>query len=329
MASWIAAGTSYANTGVPMVPFYTFYSMFGFQRIGDLAWLAADARTRGFLIGATAGRTTLMGEGLQHQDGHSLLLASTIPACEAYDPAFAFELGAIIEEGLNRMYPDGSIDGEDVFYYITVYNENYEQPSQPDHVDNRDITSGLYKFDDGPDLVDDAHRATILFSGPSYLAAKEAQTILAEQYNVAAELWSVTSYKRLREDAINVQRRNRLNPLGERLVPMVTSKLQGSEGPIIAVSDWMAGVVGQINRWTPRPMSVLGTDGFGRSDTREALRSFFEVDAAHVVVTVLNSLARDGEIGREVVADAITTFGIDPNRPDPAHPDTGATGIGQ
>ena len=197
MASWIAAGTSYANTGVPMVPFYTFYSMFGFQRIGDLAWLAADARTRGFLMGATAGRTTLMGEGLQHQDGHSLLLASTIPACEAYDPAFAFELGAIIEEGLDRMYPDGSIDGEDVFYYITVYNENYEQPSQPDHVDNRDITSGLYKFDDGPDLGDDAHRATLLFSGPSYLAAKEAQTILAEQYNVAAELWSVTSYKRL------------------------------------------------------------------------------------------------------------------------------------
>ena len=268
MASWIAAGTSYANTGVPMVPFYTFYSMFGFQRIGDLAWLAADARTRGFLMGATAGRTTLMGEGLQHQDGHSMLLAATIPACEAYDPAFAFELGAIIEDGLDRMYPDGSIDGEDVFYYITVYNENYEQPSQPDHVDNRDITSGLYKFDDGPDLGDDAHRATLLFSGPSYLAAKEAQTILAEQYNVAAELWSVTSYKRLREDAINVQRRNRLNPLGERLVPMVTSKLQGSEGPIIAVSDWMAGVVGQINRWTPRPMSVLGTDGFGRSDTR-------------------------------------------------------------
>jgi len=280
-------------------------------------------------MGATAGRTTLMGEGLQHQDGHSLLLASTIPACEAYDPAFAFELGAIIEEGLDRMYPDGSIDGEDVFYYITVYNENYEQPPRPDHVDNRDITSGLYKFDDGPDLGDDALRATILFSGPSYLAAKEAQTILAEQYNVAAELWSVTSYKRLREDAINVQRTNRLNPLGERLVPMVTSKLQDSEGPIIAVSDWMAGVVGQINRWTPRPMSVLGTDGFGRSDTREALRSFFEVDAAHVVVTVLNSLARDGEIGREVVAEAITAFGIDPNRPDPAHPDTGATGIGR
>ena len=319
----------YANTGVPMVPFYTFYSMFGFQRIGDLAWLAADARTRGFLMGATAGRTTLMGEGLQHQDGHSMLLAATIPACEAYDPAFAFELGAIIEDGLDRMYPDGSIDGEDVFYYITVYNENYEQPSQPDHVDNRDITSGLYKFDDGPDLGDDAHRATLLFSGPSYLAAKEAQTILAEQYNVAAELWSVTSYKRLRNDAIDCQRRNRLNPLGDRLVPMVTSKLQASEGPIIAVSDWMAAVVGQVNRWTPRPMSVLGTDGFGRSDTREALRSFFEVDAAHVVVTVLNALARDGEIDRQVVADAIQHFGIDPDRPDPAHPDTGATELGR
>ena len=255
------------------------------------------------------------GEGLQHQDGHSLLPASTIPACEAHDPAFAFELGAIIEEGLDRMYPEGSIEGEDVFYYISIYNENYEQPPRPDHVDDLDITSGLYKFDFGPDLGPDALRATILFSGPSYLAAKEAQEILATHYNISAELWSVTSYKRLRNDAIDCQRRNRLNPLGDRLVPMVTSKLQASEGPIIAVSDWMAAVVGQVNRWTPRPMSVLGTDGFGRSDTREALRSFFEVDAAHVVVTVLNSLARDGEIS-EVVADAITTFG----RPEPSRP---------
>ncbi|MGB1681965.1 MAG: transketolase-like TK C-terminal-containing protein, partial [Acidimicrobiales bacterium] len=199
----------------------------------------------------------------------------------------------------------------------------------PDHVDDLDITSGLYKFDFGPNLGPDALRATILFSGPSYLAAKEAQEILATHFNISAELWSVTSYKRLRNDAIDCQRRNRLNPLGERLVPMVTSKLQASEGPIIAVSDWMAAVVGQVNRWTPRPMSVLGTDGFGRSDTREALRSFFEVDAAHVVVTVLNALARDGEIDRQVVADAIQHFGIDPDRPDPAHPDTGATELGR
>ncbi|MEM9467408.1 MAG: pyruvate dehydrogenase (acetyl-transferring), homodimeric type, partial [Actinomycetota bacterium] len=329
MASWIAAGTSYANTGVPMVPFYTFYSMFGFQRIGDLAWLAADARTRGFLMGATAGRTTLMGEGLQHQDGHSLLLAATIPACEAYDPAFAYELGAIVEDGLDRMYPEGSIEGEDVFYYISIYNENYEQPPRPDHVDNHDITSGLYMFDNGPELGDGSLNATILFSGPSYLAAKEAQDILAADYNVSAELWSVTSYKRLRNDAIDCQRRNRLNPLGDRLVPMITRKLEGTEGPIVAVSDWMAAVVGQVTRWAPRPMSVLGTDGFGRSDTREALRSFFEVDAAHVVVTVLNALARDGEIDRQVVADAIVKYGIDPNRPDPAHPDTGATELGR
>ncbi|MGB1504445.1 MAG: transketolase-like TK C-terminal-containing protein, partial [Acidimicrobiales bacterium] len=181
----------------------------------------------------------------------------------------------------------------------------------------------------GPDLGDDALRATILFSGPSYLAAKDAQHILAERYGVGAELWSVTSYKRLREDAIDVQRRNRLNPLGDRLVPLVTRKLEDSDGPIIAVSDWMGAVVGQINRWTPRPMSVLGTDGFGRSDTREALRSFFEVDAAHIVVTVLNALARDGEIERSVVAEAIEHFGIDPDRPDPAHPDTGATTLGR
>jgi pyruvate dehydrogenase E1 component len=322
-ASWIAAGTAYANNGVPMVPFYTFYSMFGFQRVGDSIWAAADARTRGFLMGATAGRTTLLGEGLQHQDGHSMLHASTVPACEAYDPAFAYELSTIIRDGLHRMYPDGSaVDGEDVFYYLAIYNENYEQPPRPDHVEDRDITGGIYKWDDGPEGP--SKRATILFSGPANLAAREAQKILAEFHDVSAELWSVTSYKRLRADALDVERRNRLLPEDEPDTPYVTQKLLHSEGPIVAVSDWMGLVPGQISKWVPRPMHVLGTDGFGRSDTREALRSFFEVDAFHIVVTVLTSLAQDGLVDAGEVGAAIRTYGIDPYRPDPAHPDTGS-----
>lgn len=322
-ASWIAAGTAYANNGVPMVPFYTFYSMFGFQRVGDSIWAAADARTRGFLMGATAGRTTLMGEGLQHQDGHSMLMASTVPACEAYDPAFAYELSAIIHDGLHRMYPNGSaVEGEDVFYYLSIYNENYDQPARPDHVDERDITSGIYKWDDGPEGL--PHRATILFSGPANQAARQAQAMLAEYFGVAAELWSVTSYKRLRADALDVERRNRLQPEQTPAVPMVTRKLSDSRGPLVAVSDWMGLVPGQISKWAPRELHVLGTDGFGRSDTREALRRFFEVDAEHVVVTVLNALAEQGVIPRSEVTAAIERYGIDPYRPDPAHPDTGS-----
>ena len=322
LASWIAAGTSYANLGVPMVPFYSFYSMFGFQRVGDSIWAAADARARGFLMGATAGRTTLLGEGLQHQDGHSHVLASTVPACEAYDPAFAYELGAVIRDGLHRMSPPAAADGEDVFYYVTIYNENYEQPPRPDHVTDEDITSGLYKWDDGPDGC--RRRATVLFSGPAVGAAREAQALLAERHNVSAELWSATSYKRLRADALDVERRNRLNPSDRPEAPAVTRKLADSEGPIVAVTDYMTLVPDQIARFTPRPLHVLGTDGFGRSDTREGLRSFFEVDAAHVVVAVLAALADAGEVERADLQAAIDRYGLDPNRPDPAHPETGA-----
>jgi len=330
LASWIAAGTSYANTGVPMVPFYTFYSMFGFQRVGDSIWLAADARTRGFLMGATAGRTTLMGEGLQHQDGHSQILAGTVPACEAYDPAFAYELGAVIEDGLARMYPDRAEDGEDVFFYISIYNENYEQPPRPDHVDNADIMSGLYRFSDGPPNADSLPlRATILFSGAAVGAALDAQRMLAEHHGVAAELWSAPSYKRLRADALDCERRNRLNPTGDPAVPAVTRKLHDSDGPIVAVSDWMTLVPDQIARWTPRPLHVLGTDGFGRSDTREALRRFFEIDAEHLVVAVLSALAEDGQVAPADVDAAIRAFGIDPDRADPAHPETGPSTIGR
>ncbi len=321
-ASWIAAATSYANTGVPMVPFYTFYSMFGFQRVGDLLWAAADARARGFLMGATAGRTTLLGEGLQHQDGHSHVLASTVPACEAYDPAFAYELAAIVRHGLARMYPSRAADGDDVFYYITIYNENYEQPPRPDHVTDDDIVSGLYLWDAGPG--ERSRRATVLFSGPAQAAAREAQALLAEHHDVAVDLWSATSYKHLRADALSAERHNRLHPDGDRRVPVVTARLAGGEGPVVAVTDWMTSVPDQVTRWVPRPFHVLGTDGFGRSDTREALRRFFEVDAAHLVVAVLHALVGEGRATPGEVAAAIERYGIDPDSPDPSHPDTGA-----
>ena len=322
LASWLAAATAYANLGVPMVPFFAFYSMFGFQRVGDSIWAAADARARGFLIGATAGRTTLPGEGLQHQDGHSHVLASTVPACEAYDPAFAYELGAIIDEGLHRMYPAEAADDTDVFYYITVYNENYGQPSRPDHVTGADITSGLYKFDDGPGGR--KRSATILFSGASVGAALEAQALLAEHHDTSAELWSATSYQRLRREALDVERRNRLHPASEPAVPLVTRKLTDSDGPIVAVTDYMTLVPDQIARFTPRPLHVLGTDGFGRSDTREALRRFFEVDSAHVVLAVLSALMESNEATPDEVAAAMDRYGIESDRDDPGHPDTGA-----
>ncbi len=322
LASWLAAATSYANLGVPMVPFLALYSMFGFQRVGDSIWAAADARARGFLIGATAGRTTLLGEGLQHQDGHSHVLASTVPACEAYDPAFAYELGAVIDEGLRRMYPPEAADGDDVFYYITVYNENYEQPPRPDHVTEADIISGLYKFDDGPDSS--RRRATVLFSGASVGAALAAQAMLAEHHDTSAELWSATSYQRLRRDALDVERRNRLHPGSEPAVAPVTRKLSDSDGPIVAVTDFMTLVPDQIARFAPRPLHVLGTDGFGRSDNRDELRRFFEVDAAHIVVATLSALMESGEASPDEVSAAIDRYGIDADRDHPGHPDAGA-----
>ncbi len=315
MASWIAAATSYANYGVPMVPFFTFYSMFGFQRVGDLIWSAADSRARGFLMGATAGRTTLMGEGLQHQDGHSLVLASTVPACEAYDPAYAYELGTIIKEGLRRMYGDGAEGGEDVFYYLTIYNENYDMPVRPDHVSDEDILSGLYYWGDAPEKT---HKAAILFSGSTQGAARDAQAELAEHYDVGAELWSATSYKKLRENALGIERANRLRVEGTALAPDVTVKLANVGGPIIAVTDFMKSVPDQISRWVPGKFVPLGTDGFGRSDTREALRAFFEIDTANIVVATLSALADEGRIDRSVVVDAIHRYGLDPNAADPA-----------
>ncbi|MGF1667022.1 MAG: pyruvate dehydrogenase (acetyl-transferring), homodimeric type, partial [Acidimicrobiia bacterium] len=305
-ASWIAAGTSYATRGVPMVPFYIFYSMFGWQRVGDLLWAAADARTRGFLLGATAGRTTLQGEGLQHQDGHSLLLSSVVPVCRSYDPAFAYELGVIIRDGIHRMYGDG----EDVFYYLTVYNENYQQPPKADGVD-QGILDGLYRWAESPEGVE--RRGAILFSGSANLAARQAQTELAERFGIGVELWSATSYKALREDAMAADRWNRLHPGAEPRVPFVTRALADVGGPIVAVTDFMRMVPEQVSPWIPHRFVPLGTDGFGRSDTRKALRRFFETDTPHVVVAMLSGLAADGAIDAEVARKAIADYGIDPD----------------
>ena len=318
MASFIAAGTSYATRGVPMVPFYIFYSMFGFQRVGDLVWQAADARTRGFLLGATAGRTTLLGEGLQHQDGHSLLLASTVPPVQAYDPAFAYEVAVIIRDGLRRMYGDTP---EDIFYYLTLYNENYPMPALPAEADSNGITQGilqgLYRWQAAP--AGPSKRATLLFSGSAQGAARAAVIELAERYDVAVELWSATSYKALRDEAIGVERWNRLHPTDAPRVPLVGRLLADAAGPVVAVSDFMKIVPEQVARFLPGHHFVpLGTDGFGRSDTREALRRHFEIDMPHVVVGVLSALAAQGEVKHETVAEAIARYGIDADAVNPA-----------
>ncbi len=313
MASWTAAATSYATRGVPMIPFFIFYSMFGFQRVGDLIWAAADARARGFLLGATAGRTTLMGEGLQHQDGHSLVLASTVPPCRAYDPAFAYELAIIVHDGIDAMYAQGL----DVFYYLTLYNENYPMPALPDGRDPaeivRGVVEGLYRWTSSP--LETTH-ASVLFSGTSWKAAAEARDQLAEIYGIGVDLWSATSYKALRDDALEAERWNRLHPGEPARVPLVTERL-GDGGPVVAVTDYLRAVPDQVSRWVNRPWTSLGTDGFGRSDTREQLRRHFETEAGQVVIAVLSSLAARGVVGTDAVADAITRAGVDTEAPPP------------
>ncbi|MCY4256910.1 MAG: pyruvate dehydrogenase (acetyl-transferring), homodimeric type [bacterium] len=312
LASWTAAATSYATMGVPMVAFYTFYSMFGFQRVGDLIWSAADSRARGFLMGATAGRTTLLGEGLQHQDGHSLLLASTVPACRAYDPAFAYELGAIVRSGLERMYGSGN---KDEFYYITIYNENYTQPQRADFISDEQILSGLYQWNHTPEGT--SQQASIIFSGVAHQAARDAQTELAERYGIGVDLLSAPSYKTAREQALSVERHNRLHPDEPPQVPLVTLQLAAGQGPVVAVSDFMTMVPDQIARWVPRPFVPLGTDGYGRSDTREALRKFFGTDANSVVGAVLSALAAEGSLDVAVAKEAIARYGLLEPQHDP------------
>ena len=308
LASFIAAGTSYATRGVPMVPFYTFYSMFGFQRVGDLIWQAADARARGFLLGATAGRTTLHGEGLQHQDGHSLILASTVPACRAYDPAFAYEVATIVREGTHEMYGETQ---SDVFFYLTLYNENYPMPAMPKSATiTQEIMQGIYLWKPAPNAK---HRATILFSGSTHTAASVAADELLEKYGVGCELWSATSYKTLREEALDAERWSRLHPEQNPRQPLVTRLLNDGDGPIVAVSDFMRIVPEQVARFVPkRSFTPLGTDGMGRSDTRAALRRHFEIDAPHIVVTVLHNLAQSGAIKSDVVTEAIKRHGLNP-----------------
>jgi pyruvate dehydrogenase E1 component len=315
-SSFIAAGTAYSNRGVAMVPFYTFYSMFGFQRVGDLIWQAADARTRGFLMAATAGRTTLLGEGLQHQDGHSLVLASTVPPVQAYDPAFAYEVAIIIEEGLRRMFGTGHDLDPDVFYYLTLYNENYPMPVMPDSPTLRaDVMRGIHRFAEAPEA---GKQATLLFSGSAHGAARAAAEALHQRYDVGVELWSATSYKSLREDALAAERWNRLHPSQPQRTPLVAEVLGATQGPIVAVTDFMKIVPEQIARWLPdRQFTPLGTDGMGRSDTREALRRFFEVDEGHVVVAVLSALAARGDVDGDLVTKAIAEYDIDPDSIDP------------
>ena len=322
MATFIALSTAYATWGRPMLPIYLFYSMFGFQRTGDLAWLLGDIRGRGILAGCTAGRTTLQGEGLQHDDGHSPLLASVNPAAHIYDPAFAYEIGVIMEDAVTKIMGP---EPEDRFWYLTLYNENYPMPPLPEG-DAGDVVRtgalrGMYRFAEPAELAGKRNgsprKATLLFSGPMWQVAMEARAMLAEDWGVSADTWSVTSYSELREEALSVERANRLHPQGEHTAPYVTEALDHGTGPVVAVTDYVRAVPDQVARWVPRRFVSLGTDGFGRSDTRAALRRFFEVDAAHVVVAVLSALAETGDAKSDEVADAITRYGIDPDSADP------------
>ena len=307
MASFTAAGTAYATHGEPMVPFYTFYSMFGFQRIGDLAWAFADMRGRGFLMGATAGRTTLNGEGLQHEDGHSHVLATTIPNLISYDPAWAYEIAVIVREGLRRMIGEE----QDVFYYLTIQNENYEQPAMPEGVEEG-VIRGLYRY--RPAATRRTRHVQLFGSACILNQALEAQTILAERFDVSADVWSATSYQQLRHDALTVERHNRLHPQATPRVPYVQQVLEGHEGPVIAASDYMKLVPDQIARWVPNRFLSLGTDGFGMSDTREALREHFEVDARFIAAAALYGLQLDGAMEAKAVAAGLADLGIDPDK---------------
>jgi pyruvate dehydrogenase E1 component len=310
MGSFTAAGTAYATHGQAVIPFYIYYSMFGYQRVGDLIWAFGDSRGRGFMLGGTAGRTTLNGEGLQHEDGHSPLLFSAIPNVRIYDPAFAYELATVIRDGMRRMY----VDGEDIFYYITLYNENYPMPPMPEGSEEG-ILRGLYLYRaaDG----ERTHRARILASGSAVQAALEAQAMLLEQHDVAAEVWSATSFQQLRHDALEVERWNRLHPDADPRVSYVGEQLGADGGPIVGVTDYMKAVPDQIGRFVTVPFIPLGTDGYGRSDTRVALRRHFEVDAPSISVAVLDGLAQQDRLPRHVVAAAIEHYGLDTELIDP------------
>jgi pyruvate dehydrogenase E1 component len=310
MASFIAAGTAYAQHALPMIPFYTFYSMFGFQRVGDLIWAAADARAKGFLLGCTAGRTTLAGEGLQHQDGHSHVAAAAVPNLLAYDPAYAYEVAVIVSEGLRRMF----VEQEVLLYYVTLYNEVYAMPPMPDGA-REGILRGMYRLRSGG--LEGRARVQILGSGPLLREALRAQDLLAERHQVASDVWSVTSYKELRRDALATERWNMRHPSLPARRSYLETVLEGVAGPFVAVSDYIRLVPEEIARFLPGPLAVLGTDGFGRSDARAELRRHFEVDAEHIAYAALYALAQAGRFGRNELERAAGSLGIDPDKPDP------------
>ena len=311
MSSFVAAGTAYSTFGTNMIPFYLFYSMFGFQRIGDLIWAAGDAQARGFLLGATAGRTTLSGEGLQHQDGHSLVLALANPSVEAYDPAFAYEVAVIVQEGLRRMLEDG----ENVIYYLTLMNEFYTMPTIPKGAEEG-ILKGLYKFQASENRRAQV-KAHLLGSGTILNQAWEAQRILENDYGVAADVWSVTSYKRLYGDAVDTERWNLRHPDQSARQSFIETQLGREKGVFVAASDYLKVLPAAIAKWVPGPLLLLGTDGYGRSESRAALRDFFEVDARHIAYTALCGLAREKRIKTSLVDEARQKLAIDPDKLNP------------
>ncbi len=310
MADWIAAATSYSNHGVPMIPFYIYYSMFGFQRIGDLAWAAGDSRARGFMLGGTAGRTTLNGEGLQHEDGHSHILAGTIPNCVSYDPTFQYEVAVIVHNGLKRMY----VDQEDVYFYLTLMNENYSHPDMPMGVEE-DIIKGLYRFSK-TDKPGKKH-VNLMGSGTILVQALQAAEMLKDDFGVTSDIWSATSMNELARDGQDCARHNRLNPFAEEKVPFVTQQLDGAKGPVIAATDYMKNYAEQIRAFVPQSFTVLGTDGFGRSDSRVNLRRFFEVDANHIAAAAMVALHKEGAITDAVLKKALSKYDIDGGKPNP------------
>jgi pyruvate dehydrogenase E1 component len=311
MSSFIAAGTAYATHRIPTIPFFIFYSMFGFQRIGDLIWAGGDARTRGFLIGGTSGRTTLAGEGLQHQDGHSHLLAYPLPNLRAFDPAFAYEIAVIVRDGIRRMYKEQ----ESIFYYLTVTNEPYPMPAMPKGAEEG-ILKGMYLL--APAENQDSHlRAQLLGSGAILREALNAQKMLAENYGVAADVWSVTSYKELYEDGHACDRWNRVHPSEEPRIPYVTHSFRNAPGALVAASDYVRALPDSISRWMPRHLVSLGTDGFGRSDSRAALRDFFEVDARFITLATLSELARQKAVKPSLVQQAVQDLEINPAKVNP------------
>ncbi len=311
-SSWLAAATSYSTNNLPMIPFYIYYSMFGFQRIGDLAWMAGDMQARGFLIGGTAGRTTLNGEGLQHQDGHSHILASTVPNCVSYDPTYAYELALIVRDGMRRMYENQ----ENVYYYITTMNENYEHPAMPEGAEEG-IIKGMYKLKAGAKSKKGQARVQLLGCGTILREVEAAAEMLRNDWKVESDIWSVTSFNELRREGLAIDRENLLNPNKKPKQSFVTKSLENHDGPVVAATDYMKVYADQIRQWVPGNYRVLGTDGFGRSDSRANLRDFFEVDRNYITIAALMALSEDGEIDRKKVSEALKKYKIDVNKPNP------------